>query len=162
MAPSSSAGSMSNEGMRLSGFTCWLARIQAASAPRSLRSVAAPSEMRLATCVRSGPRAPFGCVPRMRVADAASALDETRLVRARFAALAGDGRGLALLRPPRVELGRRHRDDEQRHARVRAAAILGALAAKLAGPVGRQHEAVHATGNHVELAAQGSAPRSCG
>ena len=69
-----------------------------------------------------------------------------------FGGRLGGGAGLAL--QPGVELGRRHGDDLERHERVRAAAVLRALAAEHAGVVRLQAQMRGAARDHVHLAAE--------
>ena len=64
----------------------------------------------------------------------------------------GGGAGLAL--QPRLELGRRHGDHLERHQRVRAAAVLRALAAEHARLIRAQAQVRGAARDHVHLAAE--------
>ena len=63
------------------------------------------------------------------------------------------GRSARILEPF-LKLRRGHRQDGERHQGVGDAAVLGALPAERAGPVGLQREAVRPSRDHVHLAAE--------
>ena len=139
-------------GIRLSGFKCWL-RADPRGERAGAHCAAFPRRARPGspTCVRSGPRVPLPPRSAHVVAYAAAALAKRGLAALRRRRCRARRRS-SLLRAPRLEFLGLHGDDEQRHARMRPAAILRALAAKLAGR-GRPPGARRLTrpGNHVEL-----------